>query len=205
VCWATERLYRHPADLEDLLVVMGLSIHALHSGLVDLSSPDGIAQARIGAAMNAAEVGRLKERMNRKHRSSQRVATSTAVSRPSATAGSVSTVVRPWSRWLRRQISCARGVRRSLDGESWRSVAEGWNAAGAHTRRGGPWKARGVATLLLSPAIAGLRTHRGELFEARWEAIVDPERGGCSPSARQTAPTNDRSPGPSPAVGAATC
>lgn len=65
VCWASDRLYRRPADLEHLLSLRSLQIVALHSGSIDLSTPSGRATARTLVAWDRREVEELGARVSR--------------------------------------------------------------------------------------------------------------------------------------------
>jgi len=66
-------------------------------------------------------------------------------------------------------------VARFLAGESLRSLAVWLDNEGVKTVQGGPWRTTSLRGLLVSPRIAGLRQHRGEVIGAAvWEAIVTP-------------------------------
>ncbi len=72
-------------------------------------------------------------------------------------------------------------VDRLINGESLRSVATDLNARGVLTAEskncaGKPWSAHGLRQCLRSPALAGMRTHRGMKTAGTWEPIITPER-----------------------------
>ncbi len=72
VCWASDRLYRQPKDLEILIEKAErgeLTIHALHTGMLDLTTADGRGSARISAVFNRMEAEKISERIKRKMRS----------------------------------------------------------------------------------------------------------------------------------------
>ena len=61
-----------------------------------------------------------------------------------------------------------------LRGESLRSIAMNWNERGVKTVGGGIWQGSMIRRVLMSPRIAGLKEHRGEIVgEATWPAIID--------------------------------
>ena len=63
---------------------------------------------------------------------------------------------------------------RVLRGESLRSIAMDWNERGVETVGGGKWQGSMIRRVLMSPRIAGLREHRGEIVgEATWPAIIE--------------------------------
>jgi hypothetical protein len=63
---------------------------------------------------------------------------------------------------------------RALRGESLRSIAIDWNERGVKTVGGGMWQGSMIRRVLMSPRIAGLKEHRGEIVgNAKWPAIID--------------------------------
>jgi site-specific DNA recombinase len=63
---------------------------------------------------------------------------------------------------------------RVLRGESLRSIAMDWNERGVKTVGGGMWQGSMIRRVLMSPRIAGLKDHRGEVVgKAMWPAIID--------------------------------
>jgi site-specific DNA recombinase len=66
---------------------------------------------------------------------------------------------------------------RVLKGESLRSISMDWNRRGVKTVGGGRWQGSMIRRALISPRIAGLREHHGEIVgEAQWPAIIDRAR-----------------------------
>lgn len=65
-------------------------------------------------------------------------------------------------------------AQRLLAGESLRSLTA-WANTVSTASTGKPWSQRTLRDTLLSPALAGIRTYKGERFEGRWEAILDRE------------------------------
>jgi site-specific DNA recombinase len=63
---------------------------------------------------------------------------------------------------------------RVLRGESLRSIAMDLNERGVKTVGGGTWQGSMIRRVLMSPRIAGLKEHRGEIVgKATWPAIID--------------------------------
>jgi site-specific DNA recombinase len=61
-----------------------------------------------------------------------------------------------------------------LRGESLRSIVMDWNERGVKTVGSGKWQGSMIRRVLMSPRIAGLKEHRGEIVgEATWPAIID--------------------------------
>jgi site-specific DNA recombinase len=100
----------------------------------------------------------------------------------SATRSSVRTSARAlpvggasWARsWSQPKKSGSRTATRVLSGESLRSIAMDWNERGVKTVVSGTWRGSIIRRVLMSPRIAGLKEHRGEIVgEAKWPAIID--------------------------------
>jgi site-specific DNA recombinase len=66
-------------------------------------------------------------------------------------------------------------ARRILAGDSLRGICLDWNEAGHQAPRGGRWTTQTLRRMLLSPRLAGLREHRGQLFEGSFPAILKRE------------------------------
>jgi site-specific DNA recombinase len=66
-------------------------------------------------------------------------------------------------------------ARRILAGDSLRGICLDWNEAGHQAPRGGRWTTQTLRRMLLSPRLAGLREHRGQLYEGRFPAILERE------------------------------
>lgn len=64
---------------------------------------------------------------------------------------------------------------RLLAGESVRSLAT-WANTVSTTTTGRPWTQYTLRGMLLSPALAGIRTYKGERFDGRWEPILERDR-----------------------------
>lgn len=170
VSWATDRLYRHPVDLEDLIRLAqehGVRFATL-SGEVKLDTADGIAYARIGAAMNAAEVAKIRARVRRKHRAKAEAGEWQGGRRP---FGYVA--VKGHLEVVDAEANAIREAAASLlNGGSLNSVTRRWNDLGLTTTDGNPCTPGGVRAVMLSPRIAGLRAHEGQTVTAKWRGIL---------------------------------
>jgi site-specific DNA recombinase len=63
---------------------------------------------------------------------------------------------------------------RLLAGESVRSLTA-WANTGSTSTTGKPWSQRTLRGMLLSPALAGIRTYKGQRFEGKWDPILERE------------------------------
>lgn len=62
-------------------------------------------------------------------------------------------------------------------GESLNSIAADLNRRKVPTATGVPWSGRSVGSVVSKAAVAGLRSHKGEVVgSAAWKAIIDPEQ-----------------------------
>ena len=71
VCWHTDRLYRQPRELEDLIDLAehgGVEVVSVASGALDLNHGDGRLHARVMVAVNAQESDQKSERIRRAKR-----------------------------------------------------------------------------------------------------------------------------------------
>jgi site-specific DNA recombinase len=66
-------------------------------------------------------------------------------------------------------------ARRILAGDSLRGICLDWNEAGHAAPRGGRWTTQTLRRMLLSPRLAGLREHHGQLYEGSFPAILERE------------------------------
>jgi site-specific DNA recombinase len=66
-------------------------------------------------------------------------------------------------------------ARRLLSGDSLRGICLDWNMAGHQAPRGGRWTTQTLRRMLLSPRLAGLREHHGQLYEGSFSAILERE------------------------------
>src|SRR5215213_4957368 len=71
--------------------------------------------------------------------------------------------------------SIREAARRILAGDSLRGICLDWNEAGHASPRGARWTTQTLRRMLLSPRLAGLREHQGQLYEGSFPAILERE------------------------------
>jgi len=172
VAWHLDRLHRRPRELEDFIETCeraGLTrIKTLH-GDVDLTTSSGRLHARIMGSVARHSSEHASERIRRKLR---------AVAEEGKPHGGG---VRPYGfepdRLTVREdeaIVIREMVDRLIGGESLRSLIADLNARAVPTVKGTRWTHRSVTDLVLSPRIAGMRVHQGQVIgPANWPAIID--------------------------------
>jgi DNA invertase Pin-like site-specific DNA recombinase len=166
VVWHLDRLIRLTKDLERV-IALGVNVHAVTAGHVDLSTPAGRAVARTITAWSTYE-------------GEQRTLRQKAAHLQRAELG------KPWWSW--RPFGFERdGAHRDdeaafvrsaygdlLAGSSLYAIARRWNEAGYQTARGNDWRQTSVRTLLLAPRNCGLIERNKELVgKGGWEGLVD--------------------------------
>lgn len=165
--WHVDRLVRLTRDLERV-IELGVNVHAVRAGHLDLSNPTGRAVARTVTAWA-------------QHEGEHKAARQRAANDQRAAAG------KPFMG--RRAFGYAPGglelveaeasvyqsaVNRLLRGDSIRAITRMMNDRGAVTTAGNPWATTQVRRLLANPRHAGLRVHRGEVVgPGKWPAIID--------------------------------
>lgn len=167
----TDRLTRHPRELEDVIDLAESHRVALAnvSGKIDLGSSEGRLIARITGAVARQESERKSERTRRKQDELALAGAWAGGPRRFGYTDGMAAIIEPEAEAIRQ---AARAV---LDQDaSWRSLAAAWNAVGLTSPRGGEWRPGSVRRTLISPFLAGLRVHRGEVVgRAQWPAILD--------------------------------
>lgn len=166
-----DRLTRRPIELEEFTAVCeaaGLRQVTTATADVDLGTDDGLFMARITAAVAAKESARKSARVRRKlQQNAEQGLPGGGASRPYGYEADKITI-NPAEAVIVREI-----VTRYIAGESARAIAEDLDARGIPTSQGATWRSTTVRGILLSPRIAGLRSHRGEVVaKAVWDPIV---------------------------------
>lgn len=188
VCWHPDRLYRTLKDLVRLLDVgKGVEIRSVKGGDIDLSTSAGRMMAGIlGSVANQES----------EHHSERRVASN----KQRALAG----------RWASTGMRCygydragvplepeagllRKAAKEILAGRSLSAIAREMNAAGHRTVNGSEWTNLKLRRALMTPRIAALSVHQGQIVgQGKWEPIIDEStwRGLCAfltdPSRRVT-------------------
>ncbi len=183
IVWDLDRLHRQPKELEEFIDLADKHNLELANvgGDVDLSTPQGRLTARIKGAVAKHEAEQLARRVRAKQFELAQAGKDhggrrpygychdrmTPHTRPFCTLGSRETI-------QGEAAVVAELARRILDGDSLYVLCKDLNARGIHTATGARWDESTIKGMLLSPRIAGLRQHQGEIIgPARWPALVD--------------------------------
>lgn len=179
VCWHTDRLYRQPRELEELLDLAEqthLRVASVQSGSLDLNSTDGRLIARVMVAVSAQESDIKSDRVKRSKAAARRQG------KPSGGRRAFG-----WQDGLTPDPAEAALIVAAADhilaGGSMMDIARDWTARGIprpqHPRGETPraWQAETVSQVLRNPRNAGLVAHRLRLAtpngrHARYERPV---------------------------------
>lgn len=175
IVYNLDRLTRQPIELELFKIVLkaaGVVELATITTDINLGNDDGMFTARILAAVAAKESARKSERLKRKARQNAEAGKpGGGPNRPFGYEADKITV-NPAEAEIIRQL-----VSRTLAGESARSLAAWMDEQQVSTVSGGQWRSGTIRQMLLSPRVAGLRAHNGEIVgPAIWEAIITAEQ-----------------------------
>jgi len=174
ICWHTDRLHRHPSELEEYIAVCerppGIPTQTVKAGELDLVTPSGQMVARQLGAVARYEVAHLIERQQAARRQAAMAGRWAGNKRPFGYAADGVTVDQAEAdalRWAAAQV---------LAGTSLRSIARELNGRGVRTSAGGTWDPRTLGRVLRRPRNAGLSVYRSEVVgPASWPAILDPD------------------------------
>jgi DNA invertase Pin-like site-specific DNA recombinase len=195
VVWHTDRLVRLTRDLERV-IELGVNVHAVTAGHLDLSTPAGRAVARTVTAWATYE-GEQKS-LRQKAATDQRV----QAGRPQWTRARPFGYRRDTTLHPSEAPLVAKAYDDATNGKPLTHIAEEWNAAGVTTTQGGRWNQASVSALLRSPRNAGILTYRGErkgrgtfpaiVTEETWRAYMRSRPQAIGPGAEGTgrAPAN---------------
>ena len=166
-----DRLTRRPKELEEFVEVcdaVKLRHVATLQGDVNLGNGDGLLIARIASAVAANESDAKSRRVRRKmDEIAQTGIPHGGSNRPYGFETDKVTVRESEAQVIRTLAE------RLLAGESLTSLARWLNDEGIPTSVGKQWRAQGVRHLLMSPRLAGLRVHRGQVIgPGAWPAII---------------------------------
>lgn len=173
VAWHPDRLHRSPVELEDFITLIdatGCRVATVQAGEYDLSTPSGRMTARVVGAVARHESEHKSERLRAKHRE-------LAAEGKPAGGGTRPFGFEPDRVTLRpsEAVLVREAAARVLAGEPLGSIITDWTARGVRTPTGGGWRRSVLRRLLMSPRIAGFRSHEGRTTTAVWPAIVDPD------------------------------
>lgn len=175
ICWHTDRLIRVTRDLERV-IELGVNVHAVVAGHLDLSTPAGRAVARTVTAWATYEGEQKAERQKLANAQAAREGRPyTAGIRPFGYGEDHMSIMSEEAQAIRD------GAKMVLDGWSLSAVARYWTELGLLSPRGvaaggKAWTLRGVKKVLTSPRYIGRSTYLGEIVgEAQWPPILDPD------------------------------
>ena len=195
IVWHTDRLHRHPAELEEYISLAeqhAITTMAVRVGELDLATPSGRLVARM---LGAAAKHELEIMAQRRKDAKARMAAAGAWKggrRPFGYERDGVTVVQAEADQI------ARGADAILSGVSLAAVAREWNASGLPTSTGRRWMPGEVSRVLRRPRNAGLIEHQGRVVEgvrAVWPPVLA-EDTWRAVSAILTDPARTTSPGP---------
>jgi len=188
LCYAVDRLTRHPIELERLVEVFvanRTAVRTVVGGELDLNTEEGQLRARIMGSVARFESGRKGERLRAK--AEEMVA---AGKRPCGgprpfgydrhydDPGSPHRKITGETVNEREGEAIRDAAVRLLAGESMRSVSAAWSAEGLLTSMGNPWSITSFRQMITSPRLAGMIVHRGRVVDgvqAQWPPILERE------------------------------
>lgn len=169
--WHSDRIYRRPDELEDLIKLADahdVQFAAVVVGRIDLSTASGRLIARLlgATAKYETELKGERQRAQLKQRALAGLPTGGGT-RPFG-------YERGWMSLRADEAEVIRDlVRRLLAGESINSLTDWLIANDVPTVSGKPWHPTVVRNTLMRPAIAGLSTWEGEIVgRGQWPAII---------------------------------
>lgn len=183
VAWATDRITRHPIELEELIDVLNdhaIDVHTVAGGEIDLQTTDGRTMARIMGTLARAESERKSDRVKSKYREL------CAAGLPSG--GPAPYGYRRVDKNYVIDPETSAHVRFMADeilaGTRLQTLTAMLNENGIPSHKGKPWHPGRVKRAVTNPAVTALREYRprdrngkqlpGEIAgEGVWEPILD--------------------------------
>ena len=171
--WHSDRIYRRPDELEDLIKIADahdVKFAAVIVGNIDLSTASGRLVARMLGAAAKYETELKGERQSAQLRQLAHAGRTTGGgSRMFGYADSRRTTIDEREAAVIREAAS-----RALAGESVNAVTNWIENSGIPTISGKPWQPAVVKRMLANPAIAGIATWKGEVVgKAEWPPIID--------------------------------
>lgn len=175
VIYHMDRLTRRPIELEEFVnVCQAANVRVRFvAGDANIATGDGLLMLRVMAAVAANESDAKSRRLKRKNLESaeQGLPSMGGPNRPFGYQDDRVTINPVEAVAIRDMVA------RFLAGESWRSLAQWTQDQGIPTPTGREWGSTRLRTMLLSPRIAGLRAHAGQVVaKAVWEGIITEEQ-----------------------------
>ena len=172
IAWHTDRLHRHTRELEafiEIIEASGAKVVTVKAGNIDLATAAGRMTARLLGAVARGESEHKSERQRRKN--DQLAAEGKMTGRGKRAFG----YTPDRTKINKREAKLIReAADRILAGETQTSIARDWNRRGIATATGRQWTSVRIRDLLISPHVAGLKVHRGQVVgKAAWEPILD--------------------------------
>ena len=171
VAWHPDRLHRSPRELErfiDLVEARRTHVATVQGGEYDLSTASGRMTARVVGAVARHESEHKAERQRAKMLELARAGKSGGGRRPYGFEADRVTIVPAEADEIRG------ASRRVLAGESLRSITLDLVERQVPTASGAPWSTGVLRRILISPRVAGLRSHQGRVVgDAVWPAVID--------------------------------
>jgi len=181
VCFAVDRLYRQPRELEVLIpLAERIPVLSKVGGALDLATPGGRLNARIQVTIAANESEVRSERIRLAQRRNRAQGDPHGGPRPFGWLALDGDQGRSWDprRHDPQEAELIRKAARDiLAGVTVTDIARGWTAAGVRQVRSvRGWHATTIRKLLTAPRNAGLMGSRGGIVgEGRWQPILDRE------------------------------
>jgi DNA invertase Pin-like site-specific DNA recombinase len=175
VVYHQDRLSRNPREFEEFLALcdrVGMQRFTTVCGVTDLGNSDGIMVARVFSALAANASDATSRRVRRANDERAKAGRPHGSRRPYGYEPDGMTVREAEAAVLRTAVT------RLLAGESLMAIGRWLEAEQIPTAAGAPkWHTQTLRTMLMSPRIAGLRQHRGQVIgPAAWPAIITPEQ-----------------------------
>jgi site-specific DNA recombinase len=175
VAWHTDRLTRSAREslaFYELCKAHGVRLHTKQGGVLDLDSAESRLMLGQLALIAEYESSHKGDRLRRMHEAKAKAGSWHGGRRPfgyTPVAGVLQINTQ-------EALVVTEAARRLLAGESLHSVCRDLTARGVTGSAGGDFTPTRLRKLLLTPTLAGLRTHRGEVVgEGAWEPILDSE------------------------------
>lgn len=170
VAWHTDRLHRHPLELEEYISICEahhVATHTVKAGDIDLSTETGQAIARTLGAWAKQESGQKGERIRRQKRQAAEAGKYRGGARPYGYERDGTTIREDEAAVVRHVAT------ELLAGRSLGSLVREANERGAVTPAGKPWNQVAMRLMLLRARNAGLIEHNKEIVgKAQWEPLI---------------------------------